>query len=233
MLPETVDGECSSAPFDNLSNDMPLNLIFIDCDSTLSSIEGIDELARLRGPETFRACEDMTNRAMDGHIAIEDVYGARLALIRPSADECDRIGQLYIDTIEPTALEFVARVKDLGWEPIIVSGGLTQAIVPFARFLGIEKVRAVDLRFGAGGTYLGFDESCPTARMGGKRIVIEADRAALGAGKVVMIGDGSSDLETQPFVDLFVGYGGFVARAKVKAEAKAFVTRLTDILPLL
>ncbi len=212
---------------------MPHNLIFIDCDSTLSSIEGIDELARLRGPETFRACEDMTNQAMDGLIAIEEVYGARLALIRPSAAECGRIGQLYIDTVEPTASEFVARVKEMGWEPVIVSGGLTQAIEPFARFLGIDKVRAVDLRFDAYGNYLGFDESCPTARMGGKRVVIEADRSALGAGKVVMVGDGSSDLETQPFVDLFVGYGGYVARAKVKAEARAFVYKLTDIFALL
>ncbi|MDQ8187919.1 HAD-IB family phosphatase [Pelagicoccus sp. SDUM812002] len=212
---------------------MPKKLIFIDCDSTLSSIEGIDELARLRGDETFRECENMTNKAMDGHIAIEDVYGARLDLIKPTADECEKIGQLYIDTVETTALESLAALREAGWEPIIVSGGLTQAIVPFAKHLGIERVRAVDLIFDLDGSYAGFDGNCPTSRMGGKMKVIDADKAALGAEKTVMVGDGSSDLETQPFVDLFIGYGGYLERSKVKSEAKQFVYKLSEIPALL
>lgn len=212
---------------------MPNKLIFIDCDSTLSAIEGIDELARLRGEETFRACADMTNRAMDGEIALEDVYGARLELIRPSRAECVLIGQQYIETIEPTALEFMRGLRSAGWEPVVVSGGLTQAIEPFARHLGIAKVRAVDLLFDNEGAYRGFDANCPTSRMGGKLEVIEAERQADAPEQVVMVGDGSSDLETQPFVDLFVGYGGYTERSKVKAEAKAYVYRLSDILELL
>lgn len=212
---------------------MPKKLIFIDCDSTLSSIEGIDELARLRGEDLFRECENMTNRAMDGHIAIEDVYGARLELIKPTAEECERIGQLYIETIEPTALQCLAALREAGWEPIIVSGGLTQAILPFARHLGIEKVRAVDLLFDESGNYAGFDGNCPTSRMGGKMKVIDADKAASAAELTVMVGDGSSDLETQPFVDLFIGYGGYLERAKVKAEAKHFVYKLSEIPALL
>lgn len=212
---------------------MGTKLIFIDCDSTLSSIEGIDELARLRDEETFRQCENMTNRAMDGEIAIEDVYGARLELIRPTAAECERIGQLYIDTVEPTAIACLAELRSAGWEPIIVSGGLTQAIAPFARFLGIERVRAVDLKLDASGAYLGFDTRCPTSRMGGKMEVIAADRSALDAEMVVMVGDGFSDVETQPYVDLFIGYGGYVERAKVMAESRHFVYQLSDIPALL
>ncbi|EDY80536.1 haloacid dehalogenase-like hydrolase, putative [Verrucomicrobiia bacterium DG1235] len=212
---------------------MPKKLIFIDCDSTLSSIEGIDELARLRGEDTFRECENMTNRAMDGEIAIEDVYGARLDLIKPTAKECEQIGQLYIETIEPTALDCLAELRAKGWEPIIVSGGLTQAIAPFARHLGVDRVRAVDLIFGSDGSYAGFDGDCPTSRMGGKMKVIEADRNELDGEKVVMVGDGSSDLETQAFVDLFIGYGGYIERAKVKAEAKRFVYKLSEIPALL
>lgn len=212
---------------------MPKKLIFIDCDSTLSSIEGIDELARLRGDDTFRECESMTNKAMDGHIAIEDVYGARLDLIKPTAEECEKMGQRYIDTIEPTALQCLADLRAAGWEPIIVSGGLTQAIAPFARHLGVERVRAVDLIFDDRGHYAGFDGTCPTSRMGGKMKVIDSDKAERGASKTVMVGDGSSDLETQPFVDLFIGYGGYLERAKVKAEAKRFVYKLSEIPALL
>lgn len=212
---------------------MAKKLIFIDCDSTLSSIEGIDELARLRGDETFRECEGMTNKAMDGHIAIEDVYGARLDLIKPTADECEKMGQLYIDTIEPTAIDCLTRLRAEDWEPIIVSGGLTQAIAPFAKFLGIEKVRAVDLIFDDAGNYAGFDARCPTSRMGGKMEVIDAERAGHDESLAVMVGDGSSDLETQPFVDLFIGYGGYLERTKVKAEAKQFVYTLSEIPALL
>ncbi|MBC2604747.1 HAD-IB family phosphatase [Pelagicoccus albus] len=210
---------------------MPKKILFFDCDSTLSSIEGIDELARLRGEETFRECENMTNRAMDGHIAIEDVYGARLDLIKPTAEECEKIGQLYIDTIESSALACLEEARSAGWEPIIVSGGLTQAIAPFAKFLGIEKVRAVDLIFDEQGGYAGFDGNCPTSRMGGKMKVIDADRSE--GDLAVMVGDGSSDLETQPYVDLFIGYGGFLAREKVKSEAKQFVYKLSEIPALL
>ena len=39
-----------------------MKLIVFDCDSTLSSIEGIDELARLRGEETFAEIEALTRQ---------------------------------------------------------------------------------------------------------------------------------------------------------------------------
>src|ERR1039457_31925 len=39
-----------------------LKLICFDCDSALSSLEGIDELARLRGAEVFAHVEALTDR---------------------------------------------------------------------------------------------------------------------------------------------------------------------------
>ena len=45
-----------------------LRLVIFDCDSTLSAIEGVDELARVRGPELFAEVEAMTHAAMDGKI---------------------------------------------------------------------------------------------------------------------------------------------------------------------
>ena len=49
-----------------------------------------------------------------------------------------------------------------------------------------------------------------------------------------MIGDGSSDLATKSEVDLFVGYGGVIARQAVQAEADIFLRcpSLASILPL-
>lgn len=41
-----------------------------------------------------------------------------------------------------------------------------------------------------------------------------------------MIGDGATDLQAKPPADLFIGYGGVVAREAVKQGADLFVTDL-------
>ena len=51
--------------------------------------------------------------------------------------------------------------------------------------------------------------------------------------RTVMVGDGVSDLETRDEVDLFVGFGRYTERAKVKAAAHAFIHRLSDLPALL
>jgi phosphoserine phosphatase len=203
--------------------------IFFDCDSTLSAIEGVDELARLRPPSVFDEVKSLTDQAMNGEIPLDSVYGRRLAVIRPSSEECERIGQMYIETIEPTALDTLHQLRQSGWTVAIISGGFLPAILPLARFLGVEEVHAVDLYFAPDGSYAGFEETHPNARNGGKPRLIEKLRADRGFETAVMVGDGVSDLETKGAADLFIGYGGYTARDKVKAGADVFVTRLADV----
>jgi len=74
----------------------PVKLICFDCDSTLSAVEGIDELARLRGPDTFALIEGMTADAMDGKQALEDVFARRLEIIRPSRADVAEVGRRYV-----------------------------------------------------------------------------------------------------------------------------------------
>jgi phosphoserine phosphatase len=206
-----------------------VKLVVFDCDSTLSSLEGVDELARARGPAFLAAAEAMTNDAMDGRLAVEAVFGARLKLIKPTEAEVATVGGRYIDTVESTARQTLATLRARGWTPVILSGGFRQAIRPLADFLEIERVEAVDLLFDEAGNYLGFAEDYPTTRSGGKPIVIERLRAEYGATEIVMVGDGVSDLETKPVVDLFVGFGGTVARDKVRSGATHFIHRLSDL----
>lgn len=78
-------------------------LILFDCDSTLSAIEGIDELGRLRGPAIFAEVEAMTTAAMEGRIPVESVFRRRLEIIRPTATHVAEIGRRYVATVEPTA----------------------------------------------------------------------------------------------------------------------------------
>ncbi len=208
-------------------------LICFDCDSTLSAIEGIDELARVRGPEVFAKVEEQTREAMDGKIPVEAVFGRRLQVIQPEQAHVAAIGRRYIETIEPTAVATVAQLKAAGWTPIIVSGGFRPIIAPLAAHLGISRIEAVDLHFDPAGKYTGYDEKFPTTRSGGKPEIMQALKAELHPSRLVMVGDGVSDLETKPVVDLFVGFGRYTERPKVKAGAVAFIHSLSELIPLL
>ena len=208
---------------------MATKLLLLDCDSTLSSIEGIDELGRLRGPATFKAVEDMTNAAMNGGTPMEAIFAKRLDIIKPTAAELAAIGAQYIATAEPTALASLAQLRAAGWQIAIVSGGFTQAIRPLADFLGIDRVEAVVLKFHADGSYAGFDDSCPTCQTKGKNVDARRLRAEYQAGHVVMVGDGASDLEVKGDADLVIGFGRYVQRPKVVAGADKFVHSLAEL----
>ncbi len=151
-------------------------------------------------------------------------------IIQPTKAELEAIGARYIATVEPTALASLAQLRQAGWQIAIVSGGFTQAIRPFADFLGITRVEAVALKFKPDGSYAGFDETCPTARSRGKNEVVRRLRAEFKADTIVMVGDGASDLEVKGDVDRMVGFGRYVVRAKVKAGADDFILSL-DMLP--
>ncbi len=208
-------------------------LICLDCDSTLSAIEGIDELARLRGLAVLGRVEAMTNDAMEGRVSVESVFGRRLEIIEPRREDLATVGRRYVETVEPTARETITALVARGWTPVIVSGGFTQAIQPLADFLGVARIVAVELNFTADGRYDGFDQSAPTSRTGGKVGVIEQLRREYQPEKVVMVGDGVSDLETKPVVDVFVGFGRYLTRPRVKTEARFFVQALDQILEII
>jgi len=203
--------------------------VIFDCDSTLSSIEGIDELAAGHREEISR----LTAAAMSGSVPLEDVYGARLAVIRPSRGRIEALAAHYVATAVPGARETVRALLDLGVAVRIVSGGIRQAILPFADWLGLEAsaVAAVELRFRPDDEYEGFDEGSPLARSGGKRTVIESWREALPR-PFLLVGDGVTDLEARPAVDRFVAFAGVVDRPAVAAAADA-VIRGPSLAPVL
>ncbi len=204
-------------------------LLILDCDSTLSSLEGIDELGRVKGAEVFAQVEAMTHDAMNGKLPVEAVFARRLEIIQPTAAEVAEVGQAYIRTIEPTAVATLTTLRARGWTPLILSGGFRPAIRPLADHLGIARVEAVDLFFDAQGRYVDFDRSYPTTRSGGKPEVIAQLKREFQPDQVVMVGDGVSDLETRTEVDLFIGFGRYVVREKVKAGAGHFAMALSDL----
>lgn len=204
------------------------NLFFIDCDSTLSSIEGIDELARAKGAEVFAQVVALTNAAMNGEIPLDEVFPRRMEMIRPDEALCDEIAEIYVETLVPGMAELIVELKNEGWLPVILSGGFAPLIRPLASHLGIDHVEAVPLYFHEDGSYKGFGEDFPTTRNLGKNEIIREWKNAMLPERCVMMGDGVSDLETKPDVDVFIGFGGVVARAKVEKGCDYWLTDLSD-----
>lgn len=213
---------------------MSFDIICFDCDSTLSRIEGIDELARYSG--LFDQVAALTNAAMNGELALESVYGKRLELIRPDKKQIDWLAKLYIEEVVPGAVEAIAELGKHNKTVHIISGGLRQAILPLAEFLGVpaRQVHAVDIEFDAQGRYLGFAATSPLANSGGKALVCR-DILNGSAGRLALVGDGKTDLEAKQAGATVVGFGGVVARAAVRQQADYFVETpdLTDVLQFL
>ncbi|MEA2162496.1 MAG: phosphoserine phosphatase [Thermoanaerobaculia bacterium] len=203
--------------------------IFFDADSTLVTIEGIDVLAN-GNPEIAA----LTDAAMNGEIPLDDVYGKRLDIIRPTRTAVEELGATYVRSVVDGAKETIGALQRDGAVVYIITAGIEQAILPLARTLGIPErnIRAVSLRFDANGAYEDFDRRSFLTRAGGKELVVR-DIRARSHGNAAFIGDGVSDLEARPAVDLFIGFGGVVVRPRVKENADRFVTNFRDILPLL
>lgn len=191
---------------------MTPKFLFLDCDSTLSAIEGIDELARLKGAATFSQVQNLTNQAMNGEIPLASIFARRLELIRPTRDECLSIGEQYINTIDPAAARVIKEFLAEQWKVVIISGGLTPCIRPLADYLGIADLEAVNISFDANGRYQDFDRDAPSSRNGGKPILIKQYLAKFRNAFSLIVGDGISDLECAPVVNQFIACLTFVSR---------------------
>lgn len=206
--------------------------VVLDCDSTLSALEGIEELASGHRAEVTA----LTEAAMRGAVPLEEVYGRRLDLIRPSRDDVGALVPRYIAGLVEDAAAAVTALRAAGVDVRILSGGLLPAVLGLARHLGLgdDDVSAVPVHFTDDGTYTGYDAAAPAARAGGKAEVIrawKADSRRPLPGPVMLVGDGATDLEAEPDVDLFVAAAGVVARSAVVAAAPV-VLRTRSLAPI-
>ena len=165
---------------------------------------------------------------MNGEVPIGEVFPRRMEMIRPDRELCDAVAALYVETIVPGAEEMIRELKQAGWLPVILSGGFAPLIRPLAERLGIAHVEAVPLYFHEDGSYQGYGEDYPTTRNLGKNEVIREWKQALLPERVVMMGDGMSDLETKPDVDDFIGFGGVVARPKIEQGSDHWLADMND-----
>ncbi len=219
--------------------------VFFDCDSTLSSVEGIDVLAGSLGLDDEVAA--LTDAAMAGELELNEVYAARLAMLRPSRQTIAELRSAYKRHTVAGAREVIGALREIGIQVYIVSGGLSEPVEDFAVHLGIDigNVRAVTARHdslsgdwwkpgqdSADADYAGFEEGALTRSDGKAEIIGQLLEGK--AGLSMLVGDGASDLSAADAVDLFVGFGGVVKRDRVAAEAAVYIgaPSLAPVLPI-
>ena len=207
-----------------------VDYVLFDCDSTLSSLEGIDELAKQIG--VHEQLVPLTEAAMEGKVILDEVYKKRVELIQPDRQAIEWLAQRYIETLVDDADVVIEKLQRANKQIHIISGGLRQAILPLAEKLNIAEtnVHAVDVYFDNNDSFTGFDEQSPLAQSGGKAVI--SQKIIGESGKAVLIGDGVTDLEAQHERVHFIGFGGVVIRELVRSQSSVYIEEAT-LLPLL
>lgn len=211
----------------------PYDIILFDCDSTLCTIEGLDELARRSG--LAEQLKPITDAAMNGSIDFATAYAERLALLQPDQEAVAWLAKQYQQNLTAGTKTLIQTLQQAGKQIHIVSGGILQSVMLLAAPLAIpvNHIHAVSLLINSDGTYGGYDEDSPLCHQHGKAIVcaqlIDADQRA------VFIGDGITDLEARSKGIDFIGFGGVAKRAVIEAQAAVYYHEadIAGLLPLL
>lgn len=195
-------------------------LAAFDMDSTLITIECIDEIAAAAGKKDEVAA--ITEAAMRGEIAdFKESLRRRLALLKgvPGA----ALEQVLAERLafNPGARELCAALKAAGLKLVLVSGGFTFFTRFVAAELGIDYVRSNELELDADGCLTGglvmqpWGEICDGEEK--RRMLLECC-AAIGCApaQAIAVGDGANDLPMMGAAGLSVA---FHAKPKVREQA--------------
>jgi phosphoserine phosphatase len=178
-------------------------LLFITLDSVITTLDGINELARLRGDEVRGKFRDL--RA--GQMAPGEAFLRSMELIRPDRAMCEEAAARCIAALAPGAAEFIGDVKNSGWLPVILSGDPAPLVAPVAGTLGVGHFEAPLLSFHDDGSCAGAGRGYPMTGNFQPICVIRNWIQAFLPERVVMIGDAAEDPETRSAVDVFIGFG--------------------------
>jgi len=203
--------------------------VCFDVDSTVCQDEAIDELAEFCG--AGQQVAEVTKVAMNGGLSFRDALTARLNLIQPSRQTLEAYLKSRPPRFTPGIKELVKTLHSRCVDVYLVSGGFSRIILPVANLLNVpeENVFANVLQFDENGNYRGFDLSQPTSDSGGKKQVCSLLKHRNGYQRLVMIGDGATDMEAAPPADAFIGFGGNQVRDSVLKGSRWFVRHFDEL----
>ena len=192
------------------------NLLISDMDSTMITVECIDELADYAGIKPQIA--DITERAMQGELDFEEALRGRVALLRgldtAAIQQCldERV------RIMPGAEILVKTMAQRGATTILVSGGFTKFAEPVAQAIGFESFYANFLEENDGFLTGGLDGSIVDSTRKVAVLQSAAEAANLPLAQCLAVGDGANDIPMLERAGLGVAY-----HAKPKAAQAADV----------
>lgn len=191
-------------------------LLIADMDSTMITIECIDELADYAGIKPQIA--EITEQAMRGELDFEGALDARVALLKGlEASVIDRCHAERV-VIMGGARELVRTMRANGADCYLVSGGFTLFADRVAADIGFTRALSNILEFSDG--RLSGTVARPIIGAAAKRETLLAEAAAhgLSAGQCLAVGDGANDI---PMIEA-AGLGvAFHAKPKTAAAAAA------------
>jgi phosphoserine phosphatase len=179
-------------------------LLVMDMDSTLITIETIDELADLVGLKNEVA--EITAQAMRGEIEYNASLERRVALL--NGLEARALQRVYDERLKltPGAEVLLRRVQKLGIRTLLVSGGFTYVTDRLKDRLGLDRCHSNVLEIAEGkltGKVLG-----AIVNADGKRdaLLRMRDELAIGREQIIGIGDGANDLKFMAEAGVSVAY---------------------------
>ena len=163
-------------------------LLIADMDSTMITVECIDELADYAGLKAEVAA--VTEAAMRGELDFEGALDARVALLEGlDAEVIDRCLAERV-RIMPGAKALVRTMRARGGRCVLVSGGFTRFAEPVAADIGFDRAIANELLIEHG--RLTGKVRKPIVGAATKEGVLRAEAVDLAA--VIAVGDGANDL---------------------------------------
>ncbi len=205
-------------------------LVAMDMDSTLITIECIDEIADMQGLKA--QVSEITEAAMRGELDFSASLKRRVALLKGL--DASALVRVYEERLQLSlgAADMLAAVQAAGLKTLLVSGGFTFFTDHLQARLGLDYTHANTLEIVGGkltgeviGTIVDAEE---------KKRTVERVCAQLGiaTSEAIVMGDGANDLKMMGIAGLSVAF-----RAKPVVRQQASVAfnfvGLDGILPLL
>ena len=179
-------------------------LLVMDMDSTLISIECIDEIADMQGLKPQVAA--ITESAMRGEIEFAESLRRRVALLEGLDEQA--LLQVYEERLKlnPGAEIMLAKLKKLGITTLLVSGGFMFFTERLKARLGLDYTYANNLEIVDGkltGKVLGdvFDAQSKVDRLIEMRQQLNLEPA-----QVIAMGDGANDLKMMAVAGVSIAY---------------------------
>jgi len=193
-------------------------LLIADMDSTMITVECIDELADYVGLKA--EVSEVTERAMRGELDFAEALRSRVALLAglPEATVAECLRERV--ELMGGAVELVTAFRAAGGRAVLVSGGFTHFADSVAKQIGFDRALANRLVVKEG--VLTGEVEWPIVDAQTKRETLLTEAAALGIplSATLAIGDGANDIPMIEAAGLGIAYH---AKPKTQAAADASV----------